>query len=54
MKVLGSTIRLPPAPSNVTELLYTLSKIITLIFTNHVFKVCDEKSENIIKMEIKM
>jgi len=54
VKVLGSTIRLPPARSNVTELLNTVSKMIPLIFITHVFKACDGKSENIIKMEIKM
>ena len=53
MKVLGSTIRLQSASSNVTSSEHSL-KTIHFIFTTHVFKAWDGKSENIIKMEIKM
>jgi len=53
MKFLGCIVRFPSARSNVTDLLNTVPKMILLVFTTHVFKSCDGKSEDIIKMEIK-
>jgi len=53
MKVLGRTIRLPSARSNVTDLLNTVSKRFTL-YSTLVYSKPAMGKENIFKMERKM